>query len=259
MAVLEWDIAGARYYETGIDRGVLYVSDYPGVPWNGLKGVEDTPTDGGTQAYYQDGIRYLNVSGRAEYSGSLEAFTYPDEFEECDGTAEIAGGFFATLQPRQSFGLTYRTKIGNDTDGINHGYRIHIIYNVMAEPSSKNYTTLDTDPEPIAFNWALSAVPVFVGGFRPTPHLILDSRRIPSMALKTIEDILYGTPATQSRLPLPSEIKTIIETVNEFTVLDNGNGTYLVWGDEVTTNGITFTVNHENVEDNGDGTFEISS
>lgn len=207
MPRLTWDANGERFYETGVDRGVLYVEGQPGVSWNGLKSVSESPSGGETQSYYIDGVKYLAVSGPEEFGASVEAFTYPDEFAQCDGTAVVFSGVYVSQQRRKSFGLSYRTLIGNDVDGTEHGYKIHLIYGALAEPSERSYSSMEDSTDPTAFSWSCSTKPVVVGnGLKPTSHIVVDSRKITPQALQILEARIYGTEAQQAYLPSPAEL-----------------------------------------------------
>ena len=223
MAKIVWDQTGDRFYETGVDHGVLYVESngtYPsGVPWNGLTAVTESPSGAEASALYADNIKYLNLMSAEEFGGTIEAYTYPDEFEACDGCAELAEGVKIGQQKRSAFGLCYRTKIGNDTDGDDKGYKLHLIYGAMASPSERNYQTVNDSPEPITFSWEVTTTPVAVTGKRPTACLTIDSRTVDADKLADLEEILYGkdaggsgSAAAEPRLPLPDEIATIFAT-----------------------------------------------
>ena len=219
-----WDKTGERFYETGVDRGVLYVQDnlgqYPkGVAWNGLTGVTESPTGAEPTPLYADNIKYLNLISVEEFEANIEAYTYPEEFEECDGSAELTPGVTLGQQPRKTFGLCYRTRLGNDLEGEDYGYKLHLIYGAKAAPSDKGYETINDTPDAITFSWDVTTTPVPVTGFKPTASLVIDSTKVDSVKLKSLEDILYGraavegeTPsdAVEARLPLPDEVLTII-------------------------------------------------
>ena len=220
---LVWDKTGERYYETGVSQGVLYVQDsngtYPqGVAWNGLTGVTESPSGAEATALYADNIKYLNLISTEEFGATIEAYTYPDEFAECDGSASIATGVAIGQQPRKTFGMSYKTQLGNDVDGNAHGYKLHIIYGATASPSEKAYATINDSPEAITFSWEVTTTPVSVSGFQPTANLTIDSTKVDAGKLKKLEDILYGTDAgeegtpaaTAPRLPLPDEIATLM-------------------------------------------------
>jgi hypothetical protein len=245
VARLVWGEIGERFFETGVDRGVLYLESRPGVVWNGLTSVSETPSGGDTQGYYIDGIKYQNVANAEEFEGTIEAFTYPDEFAECEGLVSPFSGLFLTSQGRKSFGLSYRTLVGNDINGVDKGYKIHLLYNVLAEPTSRNNSSMDDSPTPQNFSWRITTLPPPVTGYRRTAHYIIDSRVTDPLALTAIEDILYGTESLTSRLPLPTELFTIFETNSSFVVVDNGDGTFTASGTdfEVFMSGVdTFTI-----------------
>lgn len=221
MSKLVWDQTGERYYETGVKMGVLYPQSasgtYPkGVAWNGLTAVTESPSGAEATPLYADDVKYLNLYSAEEFGATIEAYTYPDEFAECDGSAEIATGVTIGQQNRKAFGLCYRTTIGNDTDGNDHGYKIHIIYGAMASPSEKAYATINDSPEAITFSWEVTTTPVSVSGFKPTASVTIDSTKVDGTKLKQLEAILYGdngsSSAGDARLPLPDEIVTLIGT-----------------------------------------------
>lgn len=220
MSKLVWDKTGERFYETGVKNAVLYVmgsgNNYgAGVAWNGITSVSESPSGAEANPFYADDIKYLNLISAEEFGASIGAYTYPDEFAQCDGSAEIAPGVSAGQQPRKMFGLCYRTVIGNDVDGNEHGYKLHIIYNAMAAPSEREYATVNDSPEPIEFSWELTTTPVSVKGIKPTASLTIDSTKVDAEKLAALEDILYGkdgegSTGTEPRLPLPDEIATIM-------------------------------------------------
>lgn len=216
MSRIIWDQEGQRFYETGAKQGVLYVKDgasyKKGVPWNGLVGVTESPTGAEATPIYADDIKYLNLMSTEEFGATIEAYTYPDEFEQCDGTASLGAGVTIGQQKRKQFGLSYRTTIGNDTDGDAYGYKIHIIYGALAAPSEKGYQTINDSPEAITFSWEVTTTPVLVEGMKPTASLVIDSTKISPEKLTLLENILYGTANSEARLPLPDEIKAIIES-----------------------------------------------
>ena len=217
MSRLVWDKTGDRLYETGVKQCVLYpqVSGaYPkGVAWNGITSVTESPSGAEPSPLYADDIKYLNLMSTEEFGASIEAYMYPEEFEACDGSAEIVPGVSIGQQKRQSFGLCYRTIIGNDTESNEHGYKLHIIYGALAAPSEKAYATVNDSPEAITFSWELSTTPVNVTGGNPTASLTIDSTKVNAEKLKALEDILYGseTESTGPRLPLPDEIATLLK------------------------------------------------
>lgn len=215
MAMLVWDKTGEHFYETGVDRGVLYVQEsgaYPtGVAWNGLISVSESPSGAEANAVYADNIKYLSLMSAEEFGATIEAYTYPDEFMECDGSATLVEGVTIGQQSRKTFGMCYRTKLGNDVDLDEHGYKIHIIYGATASPSEKGYQTISDSPEAITFSWEVSTVPVNVTGMKPTASLVIDSTKSDPTKLQQLEKILYGgDDGDGPRLPLPDEIKTLM-------------------------------------------------
>lgn len=216
MAKLVWDETGKRLYETGVKQGVLYLQEAgayeKGVVWNGLTAVTESPSGAEPTALYADDMKYLSLYSAEEFGATIEAYTYPKEFEECDGSAAIAKGVNLGQQDRKTFGLSYRTTVGNDTDGNNHGYKLHLIYGAMASPSEKAYATINDSPEAITMSWEITTTPVSVDGFKPTASITIDSTEADPTKLAALEDILYGTAEKEARLPLPDEIKTLMAT-----------------------------------------------
>ena len=220
MAKLKWDEAGRHVYETGVSKGVLYVmSDTPGtygkgVAWNGLSSVSESPTGAEVSAIYADNIKYLNLMSREEFEGSIEAYTYPDEFMACDGSAspEDAKGFIVGQQDRKTFAFCYQTKVGTDLNP-EAGYKIHIIYGALASPSERSYETVNDSPEAMTFSWDITTTPVAVTGFKPTAHVELDSTKIEKTKLEKIEAKLYGTdePSGEPTLLMPDEIISMLK------------------------------------------------
>lgn len=214
MAKIVWDQTGERLYETGVKNGVLYVQEagvYPkGVAWNGLTAVTESPSGAEASPLYADDIKYLNLISTEEFGATIEAYTYPDEFAECDGSASLAQGVMIGQQSRKTFGLCYRTTVGNDTDGNNHGYKLHIIYGALAAPSEKAYATINDSPEAITFSWEVTTTPVNVTGAKPTASITIDSTKASAEKLAALEKILYGDTEVEARLPLPDEIKTLM-------------------------------------------------
>lgn len=211
---LSWDNAGEHYYETGVDRGVLYPQSngtYPkGVVWNGLTSVTESPSGAEPTDIFADNIKYLTLRSAETFGATVEAYTYPDEFAECDGSAEIATGVMAGQQSRKPFGLSYRTKVGNDANA-DLGYKLHLVYGATASPSEKAYTTINDSPEAITFSWELSTTPVAVGGnFKPTACLTIDSRTADPTKLAALEQKLYGDGTNDGYLPLPAEVITTL-------------------------------------------------
>lgn len=222
---LVWDKTGEHYYETGVKNGVLYPMSasgaYPkGVAWNGLTAITESPSGAEPTALYADDIKYLNLMSNEEFGATIEAYTYPDEFAECDGSASLAEGVYIGQQARKTFGLCYRTTLGNDAKGNDYGYKLHIIYGAMASPSEKAYSTINDSPDAITFSWELSTTPVAVANFKPTASLTIDSTKVDPQKLASLEEILYGkdgtgedhsTGAVDPRLPLPDEIANIMK------------------------------------------------
>lgn len=214
MARLIWGAVGDKTYETGVDRGVLYVTG-TGVPWNGLISVTESPTGGEPKEYYIDGVKYLSVRSLEQFEGTIEAFTYPDAFAECDGTATIANGLLATQQSRKSFNMSYRSRVGNDVEALNYGYKIHLVYNATAAPSSQTRTTTGESVEATPFTWELTTTPPAVAGYNPTAHFVIDSTKTPSRLLETFESILYGTETSSPRIPGVQELIAMFKNYRE--------------------------------------------
>lgn len=217
MAVLTWDQVGEREYETGVDHGVLYVRDsdgtYPeGVPWNGLTAVNESPTGAEANPQYADNIKYVNLVSAEEFEATIEAFMAPLEFEECDGSAEVTDGLTIGQQPRKTFGFAYRTLIGNDTDGTEYGEKIHLVYGALAAPSEKGRTTVNDTPEAMTLSWTITTTPVPVTGFKPTAKLTINSTVATPTGYAALKEALYGTAAKEAYLPLPDEVKTLLDT-----------------------------------------------
>ena len=215
MAKLVWDESGKRVYETGVRNGVLYVQgengEYQkGVAWNGLTAVTESPSGAEPTALYADDIKYLELFSAEEFGATIEAYTYPAEFEACDGSASLGEGVTIGQQDRKAFGLCYRTVVGNDVKGNENGYKIHLVYGAKAKPSEKAYATVNDSPEAVTFSWEVTTTPVNVAGFKPTASVTIDSTKIQPEKLKLIEDKLYGTASEEATLPLPDEIKQII-------------------------------------------------
>ena len=212
---LEWDATGERLYETGVSKCALYVQGengtYPkGVAWNGITGVTESPSGAEASPIYADNIKYLNLLSTEEFGATIEAYTYPDEFAECDGTAEIAPGVSIGQQKRKIFGLCYRTILGNDTNSNEYGYKLHCIYGALAAPSEKAYATVNDSPEAITMSWEVSTTPVNVTGSKPTASLTIDSTKVDASKLAALEKILYGSEEADARLPLPDEIAKLM-------------------------------------------------
>lgn len=254
MAPLTWDQVGERTYETGVDHGVLYLPDNVGnyengVAWNGLTTITESPSGAEASAQYADNIKYLNLISAESFGATIEAFTYPDEFAECDGTAEPEPGVAIGQQGRKPFGLCYRTRVGNDLEGPGHGYKLHLLYGCQAAPSEKAYGTMNDSPEAIAFSWDVTTSPVPVTGFEPTALITIDSTKVDPTALGLLEDALYGDEATDPRLPLPNEVLAMFSGTVTTVRLTGANAptyndvTHVVTIPAVT--GVTWTVNDE--------------
>jgi hypothetical protein len=214
MAALTWDQVGERLYETGVDHGVLYIPNASGiynfgVAWNGLVTVTESPTGAEASPQYADNIKYLNLVSAEEFGATIEAFTYPEEFGQCDGTSAPAAGVLLGQQGRKTFGLSYRTRLGNDLDGVDYGYKLHLIYGALAAPSEKAYATINDSPEAITFSWEVATTPVLVESYKPTSVIVVDSTEVSAGDLTALEDILYGDEGVDPRLPLPDEVVTL--------------------------------------------------
>lgn len=214
MSKLVWDQTGERLYETGVKMGVLYLPTAgvynKGVAWNGLTAVTESPSGAEATPMYADDIKYLNLLSNEEFGATIEAYTYPDEFAECDGSAALAAGVYIGQQPRKTFGLCYRTVLGNDTENNDYGYKLHMIYGALAAPSEKAYATINDSPEAITFSWEVTTTPVNVTGHKPTASIVIDSTKVDAEKLAALEKILYGDGETEARLPLPDEIAELM-------------------------------------------------
>lgn len=215
MSKIVWDETGKRLYETGVKNGVLYLLSGSGaydkgVAWNGLTSVTESPSGAEATDLYADDTKYLSLMSAETFGATVEAYTYPDEFAECDGTAEITPGITIGQQARKTFGLCYRTAIGNDIDGSDHGYKLHFIYGCKATPSDKGYSSINDSPEAITFSWTINTTPVTVEGFKPTASLVVDSTKVASEKLAALEAVIYGSESTNARLPLPSEVAELV-------------------------------------------------
>lgn len=251
MTALAWDQVGERFYETGVDHGVLYIPDAngnyeEGFAWNGLVSVTESPSGAESTATYADNIKYLNLTSAEEFGATVEAFTYPLEFAQCDGSASPTPGISVGQQVRKSFGLAYRTRLGNDLLESDYGYKLHLIYGAKAAPTEKAYTTINDSPEAITFSWELSTSPVAVPGLKPTAILTIDSTKVDAAKLADLEEVLYGTVGQDPRLPLPAEIIAMFAgTVTEVTP---GVPTYNAATDTVTipsTAGVIYKIGGE--------------
>lgn len=215
MPKIVWDATGERLYETGVKKGVLYVQDksgtYPkGVAWNGLTAITESPSGAESTPLYADDTKYLNLMSVEEFGATIEAYTYPDEFATCDGSAQMVPGVTIGQQNRSTFGLSYVTSVGNDVEGVGHGYKIHIIYGASATPSEKSYSTINDSPEAITFSWEVKTTPVNVTGFKPTASVVIDSTKVDPEKLVALETMLYGSEDADATLPLPDQIAALI-------------------------------------------------
>jgi hypothetical protein len=211
---LAWDAVGSRTYETGVDRGVLYIPDgtgayITGFAWSGLTKVTEKPTGAAATPLYADNIKYLNLISTEYFTADLAAYTYPNEFAQCDGTLQPEPGVAIGQQSRKTFGLSYRTKVGNDLVGTDAGYKLHLVYGAFAAPSQKDFATVNDNPTAIEFSWSVTTTPVSVTGYKPTATLTIDSTKVSSTALATLEDFLYGTAGTNPSLPTPDAVLAI--------------------------------------------------
>lgn len=234
---LAWDQVGEREYETGVDRGVLYLSDTNGVydvgvAWNGLVTVTESPTGADAHPQYADNIKYLNLIAAEQFGATVDAFTYPDEFGSCDGTAEPTPGVRLAQQTRKTFGMCYRTRVGNDVDAIDFGYKLHLVYGALAAPSQKAYGTVNDTPAAITFSWAITTTPVEVTGHKPTAMITIDSTTVTAADLAALEDILYGTAGADARLPLPDEVLALF--AGAVTLVETEEPTYNAATDIIT-------------------------
>lgn len=216
MARLIWDEVGQRFFETGVKNGVLYVQDNDGsykngVVWNGLTAVTESPSGAEETPLYADDVKYLTLRSAEEFGATVEAYTYPEEFEQCDGSASIADGVTIGQQARRAFGLCYRTSVGNDIQGQNFSYKLHLIYGCTVAPSEKSYSTINDNPEAITFSWELSTVPVPVEGFNPTASLVIDASKVDEGKMKQLEDALFGADENEAKLLLPNEIMAMLK------------------------------------------------
>ena len=214
MAKLVWDASGTRQFEAGVDRGVLYplgTTGYEaGVAWSGLTAVNEAPSGAESNPQYADNIKYVDIQSAEEFNATIEALTYPDEFEPGDGSASPSEGLTVGQQTRKTFGFSYRSLLGNDIEQLDAGYKIHLVYGAKAAPSEKNRTTINDSPEAMPFSWEISTTPVPVTGYKPSAHLTLDSTKVPAAKMSAIEALLYGTEALAAELPTPDEIIALL-------------------------------------------------
>ncbi len=228
---LNWNQLGERFYENGLDRAVLYVDGKDGVAWNGITALTETPSGGEARPYYIDGVKFINLATFEEFGLGLNALYSPVEFDVCDGAINVGSGVLAQQQIRKAFGFSFRTKIGNDLESTDDGYKIHIVYNALASPTQRNYKTEGEDTELSELSWAISTRSIPFSGLRPTAHITVDASKVKSWIIGALEDILYGTATSPARIPLPTEVLNIFEvTEPKFIVTNNGNGTYDLTG-----------------------------
>jgi len=229
MTALVWDGIGTRLYEAGVSKGVLYI-DGVGVSWSGLVSVDENPSGGDAKSYFIDGVMYLLYSGRERFSADITAFYSPREFDLCEGIVAVHPGMYVSQQRRKLFGFSYRTRIGNDLDGSDHGYKIHIVYNALAAPTPRKYATMNDNTDPGLLSWSITVKPVSIPGAMRSGHIVIDTTTAPDYAVSQLEDILYGTDSSVPRLPDPGEIASIFEGVTSFTVTDLTGGRFSIAG-----------------------------
>lgn len=225
MSAITWDDIGSHVYESGVDHAVLYLPNGTAVPWNGITGITEK-VDSKVETVYFDGMKVNDLATVGDFSASISAYTYPDEFLEVEGLAQIGSGTYLAEQPPMSFGLAYRTKVGDDVEGLSAGYKLHVLYNLTAIPGDKSYKTISNSPSPVDFSWDVTAVPEEINGYRPSCHFIIDSRSVSSGILAQIEDALYGTVSTDPRLIPMDELVTIVTGEVTISIVDNGDGTW---------------------------------
>lgn len=225
MTAVVWDQIGERFYETGLDRGVLYFPEGGGVAWNGLISVEEE-NNSSVQSIYFDGVKFNDIVTIEDFAATIRAYTYPDEFLRFEGILEDQRGVLVTSQPIERFHLSYRTLVGNDTEGDAHGYKIHVLYNLTAIPSEKEHATLTLDPQPMEFVWALTAIPEDIEGFRPTAHIIVDTRKVDPLLVTDLEAVLYGDEENDPRLPSLKGLSSFLRKWDRLIIIDNGDGTW---------------------------------
>lgn len=260
MTRIVWDGTGQRYYHTGIDQGVLYVDGLPGVAWNGLTAVTRAPAGGTAKPYYVDGVKYSNNPVPEEYQATIQAYTYPKEFEACDGSAEPRPGMFLSGQRRKQFGFSYRTRVGSDLS--QDDYQINLVYGATAEPTTRGHKAINDTTQVVEFMWKITAMPPPVAGFKNGAHVVFDTRYVDPDVLAGIEQVIYGTDELQPRLPSFAELLDLYDTGNVMTITDNGNGTFTMSAPSYALQMLdsnTFQVDWDTVVDNGDGTYTATS
>lgn len=262
MTRLSWDVFGERFYEMGVDRCVLYVGATPGVAWSGLTSVIERPSVAAPRSYFLDGLKYLEVPSAEQFEATINAFTYPDEFAACDGSVQGYNGLYFTQQPRVPFSFTYRTKVGNSQLATDFGYKIHLVYNALAVPTQRAYNTLGPSSDPTDLSWTVTTKPPAISGFKPTSHIIIDSRNTSSLTLSIIEDILYGSESETPRLPDVAELIEIFTVSGTLEVTDNEDGTATITGPDeaiIFPDADTATITWPSVVAVNDDIYSISS
>lgn len=259
MTKLVWGAVGSRFFEAGVDQGVLFAPGQPGVPWNGLTTVSEKPQGADPTPFYIDGYKYANIAAGEEFSATIEAFSAPAEFGVCDGTSLINNGLMLTQQPRKSFGFSYRTKIGNDLDGLDYGYKIHLVYNALAAPAEKDNSSVSDKTDPLTLSWDISTAPPKLTGYKPTAHLVIDTTKTAVGLLAQLEAWIYGDDITVPVLPALQDLVNLFSQPWNFNAKLNGDGSYTIGGDlvQMTDTGITFTAEDDSIVDNGDGSFSV--
>lgn len=262
MATIVWDEIGDRVYEIGVSKGVLYKADRTGVPWNGLTSIEETNNNSVDPVYF-DGTKFSDIVTVGDFSATMKAFTYPDEFLVYEGNVQDQQGFYITNQPPTQFGLSYQTKIGNDVSGPDDAYKIHLLYNLTAIPSSRSFESINDSIEPVEFEWSLTSIPEHIDGLYPTAHVILDSRKLDPFMLIDIEDILYGTEEEDARLPTLKALSTFIRSWNRFIITTDGHGHWTAYSRDpsqiVMTDATTFEITTDTAEYIDADTYTITS
>lgn len=261
MARLSWNASNTRFYETGLDRGVLYPKNAPAVPWNGLTRVEESGGEE-TSIFYLDGRPYLHMPRPKEFLATLAAYTYPDEFSPMMGIVEATDGMYLTSQQATAFDLSYRTLIGDGIRGGVGDYKIHLVYNATVTPEAITYNTLSDSPEPTEFTWAVQAVPANIVGYRPTAHIMIDTRHMDSYKLTALESLLYGTDVDEAYIPEPQVVFDTLSHGDAIIITDNGDGTWEAQGSYkniyLVGDGV-FNIDNVDAVDNGDGTYTVST
>ncbi len=263
MFTLDWGALEGRVFETGLDRGALYFNDGSYASWIGLKAIDADDSAGAEiESYYIDGVKYIETVGLGEYEATIKAFTYPPEFDRCNGLGAVRQGVSAYSQPRESFGLSYRTTLGNGIQSLKYGYKIHIIYDAVAIADSLGYETTTDDTNVLDLSWKIKATPRAIPDRYPSAHIVIDTRFIYSGAVQALERVLYGDSGAIPRLPSPDEVDAILTNSAGMRITDNGDGTWTAISDvpdAIDLTGDNFTINWPTAQDNGDGTFSISS